>query len=199
MDYNNQLVSTGALNDVGSSIKTNVDESYRAGVEVSLLYRLFKTLSWSANYTYSQNIIKNFTSVVYDYTNGFDVIETEIKNTQIALSPSHIAKSNINFSLVKNLSLSLQSSLIGKQYLDNTTNENRTIDSYFVNDLVLNYSFEKELLKKVSFTLAMNNLFNIEYASRGYTYSYIYGAEYTQNHYNPQATRNFLAALSIKF
>jgi iron complex outermembrane receptor protein len=68
-----------------------------------------------------------------------------------------------------------------------------------VNDLVLNYSFEKELLKKVSFTLAMNNLFNIEYASRGYTYSYIYGAEYTQNHYNPQATRNFLAALSIKF
>jgi iron complex outermembrane receptor protein len=199
MDYKNQLIPTGALNDVGSSIKTNVDESYRAGVEVSLSYRLSKSLTWSANYTYSQNIIKNFTSVVYDYTYGFDVIQTEIKNTQIALSPSHIAKSNINFSLFKNLSLSIQSSLVGKQYLDNTTNESRTIDSYFVNDLVLNYSFEKKLLKKVSFTLAVNNLLNVEYASRGYTYSYIYGAEYTQNHYNPQATRNFLAAMSIRF
>jgi iron complex outermembrane receptor protein len=36
MNYKNQLVPTGKLNDVGAIVRTNVDESYRTGIELEL-------------------------------------------------------------------------------------------------------------------------------------------------------------------
>lgn len=199
MDYQNQLVVTGELNDVGANVKTNVGKSYRRGVEAMLAYKPFEKLNWEANYTFSQNIISSFDAIVYDYTNGFEIITTNYKNTNIALSPSHIFKSILTYSPISDLSLSLLSTYVGKQFLDNTSNDLKAIDAFFVNDFKLNYSIKGDKLKRIEIGLAINNLLDIEYATKGYTYSYIYGSEITRNHYYPQATRHFLSSLTIRF
>lgn len=199
MDYQNQLVATGELNDVGALVKTNVPNSFRAGVELALAYQPLSWFGWEANYTFSQNKIEEFTEVVYDYTNGFEVVLIEHQNTDIALSPNHIAKSQLKFFPFDNAEVAFITSYVGKQYLDNTSNENRTIDPYLVNDLRINYSLKLKAVKEIQFNLLVNNLFNELYAARGYTYTYIFGEQYTRNHYYPQATRNFLAGVTVKF
>lgn len=199
MDYNNQLIATGELNDVGALVKTNVKESFRAGVELQLAYQIFNKLNWQANYTYSINQIASFNEVLYDYTNGFDVIVNNYTNTQMALSPNHIAKSILSYQPIKNAELGFITTIVSKQYLDNTTNENRAIEGYLVNDFRASYNFSPKFIKNVELSVLVNNLFNELYSARGYTYSYVFGDLITQNHYYPQATRNFLAALKFTF
>jgi len=199
MDYNNQLIPTGELNDVGASVKTNVANSFRAGAEIQLAYQITKQFKWEANYTYSINQIENFDEVLYDYTNGFDVVINNYKNTSMALSPNHIAKSIVSYSPINNLEFALITNVVSEQFLDNTTNNNRKIDGFITNDLRLLYNKEFLGLKNVGVSLLVNNIFNELYSSRGYTYSYIYVSTITRNHYYPQATRNFLLSLNLKF
>lgn len=199
MDYNNQLIATGELNDVGALAKTNVAESFRAGAEIQLAYQITSKLKWEANYTYSINQISNFDEVLYDYTNGFDIVVNNYKNTTMALSPSNLAKSTITFSPFKQLETSWITSFASEQYLDNTSNENRKIDGFITNDLRLNYNQSIFKLQNFGVSLLVNNIFSELYSTRGYTYSYIYGDLITRNHYYPQATRNFLVAVNLKF
>jgi len=199
MDYTNQLVITGELNDVGSSVKTNVAKSYRTGIELQWAWKIVDKLTWSANYTYSQNKIKDFTGIAYDYTNGFEIVATEYKNTNIALSPEHVASSTIQYSICDGLDLAFISKYVGEQYLDNTSRENRTIDAFLVNDVRIAYSPKQKMFDNVQLTLLVNNIAGTEYASKGYTYSYTYQEEYVRNHYYPQATTNFLLGLKVAF
>lgn len=199
MDYNNQLIATGELNDVGALVKTNVAESFRAGAEIQLAYQITPKLKWEANYTYSINQISNFDEVLYDYTNGFDIVVNNYKNTTMALSPSNLAKSIITFAPVKQLEASWITSFASEQYLDNTSNENRKIDGFITHDLRLNYNQSIFNLQNFGVSLLVNNIFSELYSTRGYTYSYIYGDLITRNHFYPQATRNFLVAVNLKF
>jgi iron complex outermembrane recepter protein len=199
MDYNNQLIATGELNDVGALVKTNVAESFRAGAEIQLAYQITPKLKWEANYTYSINQISNFDEVLYDYTNGFDIVVNNYKNTTMALSPSNLAKSIITFAPVKQLEASWITSFASEQYLDNTSNENRKIDGFITHDLRLNYNQSIFKLQNFGVSLLVNNIFSELYSTRGYTYSYIYGDLITRNHFYPQATRNFLVAVNLKF
>lgn len=199
MDYNNQLIATGELNDVGALVKTNVAESFRAGAEIQLAYQITPKLKWEANYTYSINQISNFDEVLYDYTYGFDIVVNNYKNTTMALSPSNLAKSIITFSPLKQLEASWITSFASEQYLDNTSNENRKIDGFITHDLRLNYNQSIFNLQNFGVSLLVNNIFSELYSTRGYTYSYIYGDLITRNHFYPQATRNFLVAVNLKF
>ncbi|MDH5367196.1 MAG: TonB-dependent receptor [Cyclobacteriaceae bacterium] len=203
MSYKNQLVLTGELNDVGNPVRKNVDKSYRRGIELEGSFEIVKGLVWAANATYSQNIIEKFSDVLYDYGQFWDeynIIETEYKNADISFSPSLIAGSLLNYSPIKGLSVGLQSKYVGKQYLDNTTNESRAIDSYFVNDLNMNYSFETKLVKEVGVQLLVNNIFNEVYESNGYTFGYSGGGNtIRENYYYPQAGTNLLVSLNLKF
>jgi iron complex outermembrane recepter protein len=138
MNYKNQLVLTGEINDVGASVRTNVDKSYRMGVEVDGLIRLSRKLTWNANLTLSRNKIEEFKEVLYDYGENFDeynVIENIYKNTEISFSPSVIFGSSLSFAPFKNFEMTLLSKFVGQQYLDNTSNEKRSLDPYFINDL----------------------------------------------------------------
>ncbi|MEQ8908246.1 MAG: TonB-dependent receptor [Vicingaceae bacterium] len=199
MDYDNQLVNTGQLNDVGSPIRQNVDRSYRAGIELQAAVKATDKLTLSVNATYSQNKIQNFTYTLYDYTNGFDVIEQELGTTDIALSPEVIANGEVKYQLFENLEVALLSRYVGEQYLDNTSNENRKIDAYLVNDFRLNYKIPTKLIKNASLKLLVNNVFSEKYSANGYTYSYIFGSTITENFYYPQAFRNYLVSLDLKF
>ncbi len=199
MNYQNQLVLTGELNDVGASIRRNVDESYRAGVEVDATVFFAKWFNWNVNATLSQNRIRNYQNVVYDYSDGFDVLTEGFEDTEISFSPSIIAASRLNFEPMKGLEINLNSKYVGKQYLDNTQNENRTIEAYLVNDLRVAYTVENLLFKKVQFSVLINNILDERYVSNGYTYSYIAGDEVTENFYYPQAGINFLAGVNLIF
>ncbi|WP_421892809.1 TonB-dependent receptor [Marinoscillum sp.] len=203
MDYDNQLVLTGAVNDVGSSIRVNVPDSYRMGVELVGAVKVTDALTLSGNLTLSQNKIAEFTEVIYDYGPAFDEyneIQNEYTDTDISFSPNVIGGSQISYSPLDFMEISLLSKYVSKQYLDNTSNDDRSIDAYFVNDLKMDLSFASKQVKQIGISLMVNNIFDVKYVSNGYTFGYA-GGDYMvrENYYYPQAGTNFLAAVSLKF
>ena len=198
MDYKNQLVLTGELNDVGSSVRRNVPDSYRAGLELWGDFALTKKLSWRWNFTYSMNKIKSFTETLYDYGNGTTVLNT-YEDTDISFSPNVIAGSGLAFKPAKGLELVWFTKYVGEQFLDNTSSDSKKIDAYLVNDLVISYSIKPSWVEEIGISLMVNNILNEMYSSNGYTYSYIFGDTITENFYYPQAGINFLAGLSVRF
>lgn len=199
MDYKNQLILTGEINDVGASIRTNVDKSYRTGIELSGNVLISKKIVINANATFSQNKIDAITETLYDYTNGFEEVKINYKNTDIAYSPNTIAFIGLEYKPFKTFSVELMTKYVGKQFLDNTSNNKRSIDSYQTLDARASYSFTLKKIKEISFNLLINNILNSMYSSNGYTYSYIYQDLITENFYYPQAGINFLVGTTIKF
>lgn len=203
MNYKNQLVPTGEVNDVGANIRTNVDKSYRTGIELDGNLRLTNKILWNANLTVSRNKIDKFTEVVYDYGTDFDeyneVINT-YNNTDIAFSPNVIVGSGFFYTPIKSVEIGFLSKYVGEQYLDNTSNKNRTIDAYFTNDIRLTYTLKPSFMREASLSLLVNNIFDVKYESNGYTYGYFAGpTEYRQNFYFPQAGTNFMLMLALRF
>ena len=182
MHYNNQLVLNGGLNDVGSAIRINVDQSFRAGIETSAGVNVGDFLSMDANATWSVNEIKS-----YQDENGI----THDK-TKIAYSPQWIGGIQLAVRPVEGLTLGLTSKFVGKQYLDNATNERLAIDKYRVNDLRLAYVFHTKSLKDVEFNLLLNNFTNREIVSNAYVYA---GEAY----FFPQAKFNFMTGINLRF
>lgn len=204
MDYKNQLVLTGEVNDVGAGVRTNVPDSYRTGIEISGMVRLSDRLSWSANAAFSRNRIKTFDEIIFDFGPGFDEfneVRTSFEDTDISFSPSIVAGSQLAFRPASGFEVALLSKYVGDQFLDNTSNENRKIDAFFVNDLRVNYAFRTNLIKEVSVNLLVNNLLNTEYESNGYTFGYFGGLnfEVRENYFYPQAGTNFLLSLGLSF
>jgi iron complex outermembrane recepter protein len=203
MDYRDQLVLTGEVNDVGSSVRTNVADSYRAGIELQGSLQLSNQFTWNANLTVSRNKIKEFTEVLYDYGTNFDEyneIRNSYKNTDISFSPNVIVGSQLFYRPIPAFEAGLLTKYVGRQYMDNTQMESRSIDPYFVNDLRFTYEWKLAWVERIGLSLLVNNVFSTLYSSNGYTFGYFGGAyEVRENYYYPQATRNFLAALSVRF
>lgn len=199
MNYRNQLVLTGQINDVGAYNRVNVPASYRAGIELELATVLSRQWRWNVNATFSQNKVKTFTEYLDNFDTG-DQRSVTHTNTDISFSPSVIAGSQFMYTPVKNLELSLLTKYVGKQYLDNTQNESRKLNPYFVNDIRLIYTLKPKFADTIEFTLLLNNLFSELYESNGYTYAYVSeGKVQADNWYFPQATRNFLAGVRLRF
>jgi iron complex outermembrane receptor protein len=198
MAYDNQLVNTGMLNDVGGIIHMNVDESYRQGIELQAGFNLGKSISWQGNTTLSNNKIVNFAQA----ETGFE--------TDIAFSPSLIGASILTIDLWdggqllsdENLDLDIEfaTKYVGKQYLDNTSSDDRALPSYIVNDVVLRCDFVVNE-KNVNISLFANNILNHMYSASGWTYYYPdgEGGEVSENYVYPQAGRNGFASMSVKF
>ena len=201
MNYKNQLVVSGQLNDVGNPIKINVPASYRAGIELETAVMLNKKWQWNANATLSQNKIKNFTEYIIDYDDpngGYKT--TNFSSTNIAFSPNIIVGSQLIFKPMPNFELAILSKYVGEQFLDNTSNTARKLNAYFTNDLRLIYIIKPKFCKEIVLSALANNVLNQRYESNGYTYSYVYGQQTTtENFYYPQAGRNFLVSVSLKF
>ncbi len=199
MKYTNQLVLNGEVNDVGEYNRTNVKDSYRLGIEWMNTLKLFNKLEWNANATYSINKINTFLEYVDNYDSSFQEINT-FRNTNISFSPNWIAGSTLSYFPFKNFQVALVSKYVSTQYLDNTSNSARRLDAYFVNDVRLNYSIQPKGMKAVLFTLLLNNIFNEEYESNGYTYNYISGGKLVvENFYYPQAGFNIMGGITLKF
>ena len=200
MDYKDQLVLTGEVNDVGAGIRTNVEDSYRTGIELQGGIRLKEWLRWNANAAFSINKVAAFEELIADYGSG-GFVRTPFRDTDISFSPSVVAGSQLTVVPAKGLGVSLLSKYVGDQFLDNTSDEDRKIDAFFVNDVRVNYAFQPKFLKAASLSLLVNNIFDTSYESNGYTFGYFLGAdtEVRENYFFPQAGTNFLISLQLVF
>ncbi|PWT97094.1 MAG: TonB-dependent receptor [Bacteroidetes bacterium] len=198
MHYHNQLVLTGKVNDVGSYTRTNIPVSYRSGVELVAKWRPAPWFIASGNFTVSQNKVKDFTEYLDDYDQGGQK-QNQYAKSDIALSPNLIGSANISFVPNKNWELSFLSKYVSKQFLDNTSQDSRTLNAYFVEDFRAIYTVNNFIFKTINVIGQVNNIFNKKYEPNGYTYSYIYGGEtVTENFYYPMAGTNFMLALNVK-
>jgi iron complex outermembrane receptor protein len=199
MLYKDQLINTGKLNDVGGQTRQNVPKSYRLGLEFDGCWQILKNLYWNATATLSTNKIKEFTEYIYDDADGSLLTNTYAK-TNISFSPSVIASSEIGFNPIKNAEIAFISKYVGKQYLDNTQAEDRILPSFFINDVRLGYNAKILGVKNVGLSLLINNAFNELYANNGGTYPYLSNGDLQRyDYFYPQATRNFLLSLNVKF
>ena len=203
MMYQNQLILTGEINDVGASIMTNVDNSYRAGLELMAGIKLTEKLKWDVNVTLSKNKIKNFSEFVEEYDADWNYIglkETKMGTTDLAFSPEIIANSQLNWMTVRGLNVCLQTYSVSKQYTDNSSSNDRKLNGYFLNNLKFIYHVQQKFAKEVNLHLMVNNLFDTQYENNAWVYSYILGGQrYAMDGYFPQAGINFMAGLDIKF
>ncbi len=199
MNYKNQLVLTGALDDVGSPIRKNSGKSFRKGIELESIFKATNNLDISSNISFSRN--KNI-----DYKTNFDGVVTNWGDTDISFSPDLVSSIGVNFRPKEDINISILNKFVGEQFMSNTESFVSKLNSYSTTDLNFIYSFKKSKhFKEIIFTAMINNIFNKEYVSNGYYYTYddtwsepnmittIEGLGYY-----PQALRNFLLGITFK-
>ena len=202
MDYKDQLVLTGELNEIGEAMARNVPDSYRTGVELMLGVKPCRWFQWDINGTLSKNRVKNFTEKLYE-DEWKNPIEVEHGNTPIAFSPDFILNNRFSFSH-KGFEAALQSQYVSKQYMSNAKQAEQTLDAYFVSNLNLAYTFQLPHVKSVTVGFTIYNLFNEKYENNGYAgsgYTLKDGKPERYNYagYAAQAGTNVMGNLSIRF
>lgn len=198
MFYSNQLVLTGSINDVGAYNRTNIAKSYRAGIELFGTAQLSKKFTINGNCTFSKNKVKNFTVYGDDYDNGGQ-FSTFYKEADISFSPNLISSLSLYIKPLKNTEIIINSKYVGKQFLDNTSNNNRKLKDYYTQDIRVGYNLFGKKIKEVNLFLQANNVFSKLYETNGYTFSYIYGGTLnTENYYFPMAPINILVGVNLK-
>ena len=195
MDYHNQLVATGMVNDGDDALNVNVDKSFRRGVELMATWKSTKWLDLSANATFSQNKIRDYVDALRDSpTYGMN-----LGDMTISYSPSAMANFSADFH-VKGFSAVWNTQYVGKQYFTNNEIEALSLDAYTVSNLDLSYTFDYQKTNTVRFGLSIYNVFSAQYESNGYGYSYMWdGVRYDEAFYFPQAPRHVLANVTVNF
>lgn len=199
MDYTDQLVPTGELNDVGATLKMNVPDSWRAGLEVQADIDFGRGFRYQGNVGMSRNRIRKFEEVIYDYTTGFDEIRITHQDVDIAFSPAFVYSHQASWSGWQGLGVIWMSQYVSEQYLDNTANAARALDAWWVQDLQIHWGWDVDQLGFLQLRFQVNNVLDRLYSSNGYTYSYIYGDQVTENFHYPQAGRNWMAGISLSW
>ena len=187
MLYQDQLVLTGALDDVGNPVRTNVGKSYRIGLEADASIQLFKNWNWRPNITVSSNKNQDF---VLDNGSGLQ----DLGKTNIAFSPNVIAANRLTFMPIKNLQMSVMTKFVDEQFMSNIDDAASKLDAYTQTDFNVYYELPiKKVFKSIAFSATVNNVLDEDIVSNGADYGggYIY--------YFPQAGINFLAGLTLQF
>ena len=214
MDYDNQLIKTGEINDVGYFTSKNVKNSFRKGLEIESSYILNNKLSLSGNLTISENKLDTLVQYVDNWDTG-DQNQVVHENTDLAFSPNLTWAANINYKYNKNTNFLLNTKYVGNQYIDNTSSEKRMLESYMISNFQIDYHIKSSIFTKAKISFLVNNLFDIEYVNNAWIYRYISdssdpreyddyttkgdGNIYDMAGYFPQATRNYLLGLTLGF
>ncbi|MFW6020111.1 MAG: TonB-dependent receptor [Bacteroidales bacterium] len=200
MDYSDQLIMTGEINNTGNPIMKNFPESYRAGLEISGKLKPTSYLDWNINTTFSRNKILDYTAFVDNYDTWPEQNKEYLGTTDISFSPEIIANSNLSWAINDNFELNLISQYVGRQYIDNTSSKERSIDPYLVNDVQLMYKVKTKIIPEIEFNFMVNNILDKEYETNAWVYRYYSnGEEYSSNGYFPQAGLHFMTRLALKF
>lgn len=201
MNYTNQLVLTGAIDDVGAPVRATSGKSYRLGLEIDSKIKLNKYLSIKPNASFSSNKNRGFRASI----NG---VLLNLRNTPLSFSPNTIIGNTFVYEPSENFMISILSKYIGKQYMSNlnsSISSQDQLESFFTSDLNFEYKIETKKDFKIIINGLINNLFNKEYVDRGYYYTYDYPDEDGNiitgdgAGFYPQATTNFLTGITLKF
>ena len=203
MSYDNQLVQTGKLSDIGEPLTTNIKDSYRMGVELSAGWSPLSWLSLQGNAALSQNKIKNWDEEVESWDEAGSVHHNHYDKSTLAYSPSAILNGFIDFHY-QGFAATWHTNFVSKQYVDNTESDERSLPCYSQSDLHL--SFQSDVtkaagIKNVKLGLDFNNIFNRHYAANGYTWYGWYngGQRYAAMTYMPMAGFNVMGHVTLKF
>lgn len=203
MLYKDQLVPTGELSSTGYTIMTNVKRSHRIGIEFITGLKPNDFFSWDFNLSLSRNKILDFTEYYTDYNTddwSEEYKSKKLGTVDIAYSPSITGASDININILKNTGLHFISKYVGKQYFDNTMNEDRSIDPYFINNLRIDFNPVIRGIKSTEIQFMVNNIFDHKYESNAYGGNwYEDGVEKTWAYYFPQAGINFMIRAGVTF
>ncbi len=207
MSYQDQLVLNGQINDVGEYVRVNVDNSYRAGLELVAGVALGKQLNLDVNATFSDNKVKSFTEFIDQYDENFNWLgqqAIERKNTALAFSPAVISAANLTWNAVEEarqqLSFNLTGKYVGKQYIDNSGDTSNALDPYFFSDIGVKYSVQTKDLKDISIRLLVRNITDNLYETNAWSYRYQFGNDtLVDQGFYPQAGINYLLGLSVSF
>jgi iron complex outermembrane receptor protein len=198
MDYRDQLVLTGKINYVGEYTRTNIPSSFRTGLELQTSIRFCNWFNLAANGTISQNKISNFTEYLDDYDNGAQVVN-QYHSTDIALSPDIVAAGSLNFIPFRSLTISLTSKYVSRQFLDNTSHVDRSLDPFFYENARMVWLIPQTRFRELQVICMIYNIFNTHYEPNGYNSPYISNNQIvTDNFYFPAAGTNYMIALNIK-
>lgn len=200
MNYKNQLILTGALDDVGNPIRANSGKSYRLGLEIDALFKPLKNVILQPNLSVSQNKNQEF------YFNRDGILQN-LGDTNIAFSPNVIFNNRLTFIPFKNVQATLLSKFVGEQYMGNIDSENSKLDAYSSTDVNVSYEFKpKKVVQSITLSVLLNNIFNEKFESNGYFFTY--NDDFSNpgvittiegSGYYPQAGFNFLTGLTLKF
>lgn len=204
MYYRDQLVLTGRINDVGAYARVNTPQSRRVGIELEGFLKT-NNVECALNVALTDNRIQHFTEYIDDYDAGSQ-IQNKYHNTFISFSPSVIAGGrvsifplrNSSWKELNNLSIDILPKYVSRQYLDNTSNNLRSINPYAISDFVLGLPYQTKQGALLSFRMGVYNVFNTQFENNGYTYSYKYdNVISTFNYFYPQAGRRFMLGVGV--
>lgn len=204
MQYKNQLILTGKISEIGELLTSNIPDSYRRGVELMAAARITPWLQWEGNVSLSTHKIKHFVEQDVDQWdaawNWIGSTNNVLGTTNIAMSPNVIFNQLLTFNMGQ-FQCVLASSYVGKQYLDNTSNNDRSMPAYFFTNLTASYRVDLPKTRSLDFKLQVNNLFDASYVTNGYVwYSYyLDGKRENDLRFFPQAGIHYLASVSLKF
>lgn len=199
MYYRDQLVLTGEINSVGAAIMTNVDKSYRTGIEVATSYAPLRWLTWNFSANASLNKILDYTEFVDDWDTG-EQRTRHIGTTNISFAPNFVASNALVFEPLRNFRIEFDTRFVSRQYIDNSSIKEYSIDPYCVSDLLLSYKLATKAIPEIGFYFQINNIFNAQYESNAWLYRYCLGGKENRlDGYFPQAGIHFMGGISLRF
>ena len=198
MKYQDQLVLTGALDDVGNPIRETSGKSYRLGLEIDGSFQLTDWLNLLPNVALSRNKNRDFVAQI-------DGELRELGETNISFSPEIIAGNQLNFLLTDEFQINFLSKYVGEQYMSNIDSKASLLDDFFYSDLNLVYQIKDiGFFDTIRFNALINNVYDAEYASNGYFFTFDTqenGMTQTVENarFYPQAGINILGGVTLEF
>jgi iron complex outermembrane receptor protein len=214
MDFRDEIVNNGALDNVGQPISGNAGKSAHTGIELNFGYRPFEKRVWNrfsieGNLNVSDNYFKEYTEILGADSAGNVIYGNDYSGNKILLTPGTIGNLSLNYNDNDGVYAYVSVQYVGKQFLDNSEDERKNpvaknspgyiaklIDPYTTVNAGLGVDFAKifpqRYPKKIELSLKANNIFDQLYETAG---SISYGIPY----WIPAATRNFYAELIIGF
>ncbi|MCX6224335.1 MAG: TonB-dependent receptor [Bacteroidia bacterium] len=197
MDYTDQLILTGQINNVGAPIMVNIPSSFRSGVESAIRINPGKSLQFEFNLTLSRNKIRNFTEYIDDWDTGAQRIQN-LGMTDLAFSPDIISGGRLTWLIVNDLRLMLDSRYVGRQYINNTSDITRSLDPYWINNISMSWTIRPPKINEIVLFFQVNNILNHQYETNAWIYSYYSeGQRNKMDGYFPQAGINFMGGLRV--
>src|SRR5260221_8885091 len=156
MMYKDQLALTGKINNVRAYTRSNVPDSYRLGIELQGSSKVTDWFTISGNLALSRNKIRNYTEYIDDYDNGGQK-SYFYPHPHIAFSPAIVRGATLQFFPFPNYEISLPAKYVSKEYMDNTQNESRKLDDYYVQDLRMIYTLKFPMIRQIDLVFQLNN------------------------------------------